>query len=289
MALPVLFGANVDPTWKDPGQPLRTAELAESLGYDLVTVQDHPYQPAFYETWTLITHLAAKTSRVTLVPTVACLPLRPPAMLAKSAATLDLLSGGRLQLGLGAGAFWDAIAAMDGPRRTPKEAVDALGEAVDVIRAMWSGGRSVRYDGEHYRLRGTHPSPQPGNGLGLWLGAYGKRMLDLTGAKADGWMPSAAYLPVERLSDAVGRIRASAERADRDPDALRLVYNISGTIGAESTTPFHGSSAQWVDQLVRLNQDLGMNAFVYWPAADHKEQLAEFAHTVLPAVRSALN
>jgi len=288
MALPVLFGANVDPTWEDPGQPLRVAQHAESLGYDLVTVQDHPYQPAFFDTWTLITHLAARTSRVTFVPTVANLPLRPPAMLAKSAATLDILSGGRLQLGLGTGAFWDAIAAMGGPRRTPKEAVDALSEAIDVIRAMWSGERSVRYDGQHYRLSGTHPGPKPGNDLGIWLGAYGNRMLELTGARADGWMPSAAYLPVDRLAQAVRRVRAGAERAGRDPEALRLVYNISGTIGPESTAPFRGSSAQWVDLLVRLNQQLGMNAFVYWPSADHAAQFENFARAVIPEVRSAV-
>jgi len=84
---------------------------------------------------------------VTLVPTVATLPLLPPAMLAKAAASLDLLSGGRVQLGLGTGAFWDPIAAMGGERRSTKEAVNALEEALDVIRGMWSGERSVRYDG----------------------------------------------------------------------------------------------------------------------------------------------
>jgi len=289
MALPVLFGANVDPTWGDPAQPLRMAQHAESLGYDLVTVQDHPYQPAFFDTWTLITYLAAGTERVTFVPTVACLPLRPPAMLAKSAATLDLLSAGRLQVGLGAGAFWDRIVAMNGPRRTPKAAVDALNEAIDVIRAMWSGERSVRYDGEHYRLGGVHPGPRPGGDLGIWLGAYGNRMLELTGSKADGWMPSAGFLPVDRLPDAVGRIRASAERAGRDPGGLRLIYNIGGNVGPESTAPFQGSSAQWVDQLVHLSQDVGMNGFVYWPSARHADQFAEFAETVVPSVRSALD
>ena len=93
------------------------ATTVERLGLDLVTIQDHPYQAAFYDTWTLLTYLAGRTERITFVPTVATLPLRPPAVLAKSAATLDLLTGGRVQLGLGAGAFWDAIVAMGGPRR----------------------------------------------------------------------------------------------------------------------------------------------------------------------------
>lgn len=99
MTLPVLFGANVDPVWGEGDQPLRYARQADRAGLDLVTVQDHPYQQAFHDTWTLMAFLAARTERVTFVPTVANLPLRPPAMLAKAAASFDLLSGGRLQLG----------------------------------------------------------------------------------------------------------------------------------------------------------------------------------------------
>ena len=166
MTLPVLFGANVDPVWQPNDAPLRHARAAEQLGLDLVTIQDHPYQAAFYDAWTLLTYLAGKTDRVTLVPTVATLPLRPPAVLAKSAASLDLLTGGRVQLGLGAGAFWDAIAAMGGPRRSPGEAVEALDEAIQVIRAMWSGERSVRVEGTPLRPRRhtSGPYAQPGAG-----------------------------------------------------------------------------------------------------------------------------
>nr|WP_237529661.1 LLM class flavin-dependent oxidoreductase [Streptomyces sp. SID3915] len=129
-----MFGANVDPVWADPGQPLRVARQVEEAGLDLVTVQDHPYQSAFYDAWTLISYLVGATRKVTFVPTVANLPLRPPAMLAKSAASLDVLAPGRIQLGLGTGAFWDAIAAMGGPRREAKDAVTALDEAVEITR-----------------------------------------------------------------------------------------------------------------------------------------------------------
>ncbi|WP_256974332.1 LLM class flavin-dependent oxidoreductase [Rhodococcus sp. NCIMB 12038] len=130
-----------------------------------------------------------------LVPTVATLPLRPPTILAKAAASLDLLTEGRLRLGLGAGAFWDAIVAMDGPRRSPREAADALEEAVGVVRALWSGERLVPVDGQYYHLSGVHPGPTPSRHLGIWLGAYGPRMLRLTGQAADGWLPSLSYLP----------------------------------------------------------------------------------------------
>lgn len=286
--LPVLFGANIDPTWADPTAPARLAGQADEAGLDLVTIQDHPYQRAFYDAWTLITYLAATTRRITFVPTVANLPLRPPAMLAKSTASLDSLTGGRVQLGLGAGAFWEAIEAMGGPRRDPKQSVDALAEAIEVIRLMWSDQRSVRFAGEHYRLAGVHPGPVPSPQLGIWLGAYGPRTLRLTGAKADGWMPSLSYLGIDRLGDAVARLDGAAEDAGRDPAGLRKIYNLNGIIGPESRAPFQGSVRQWVDQLVHVVEEFGMNGFVYWPGDDHKRQLAIFAEEVVPEVRQAL-
>ena len=172
-------------------------------------------------------------------------------MLAKAAASLDVLSGGRVRLGLGAGGFFDPIVAMGGPRRSRGESVDALSEGIDVIRALWSGERAVRYDGTHYHLRGVHPGPAPHGNPGIWLGAYGPRMLELTGAKADGWLPSHADLPLDQLPASVARIKESAERAGRDPSGLRLVHTIAGSIGQESATPFQGSVDQWIGQLVR--------------------------------------
>ncbi|WP_372410772.1 LLM class flavin-dependent oxidoreductase [Streptomyces luteireticuli] len=289
MTLPVLLGANIDPTWADAQQPVRLARRMDAAGLDLLTVQDHPYQSAFYDTWTLIGYLAAATERVTLVPTVANLPLRPPAILAKSASSLHRLSGGRLQLGLGAGALWDAIAAMGGPRRTPGQAVDALDEAIDVIRAVWSDERSVRFEGAYYRVKGLHPGPPAGPDLGIWLGAYGPRTLRMTGARADGWMPSLGFLPLDRLKDAVARVDDAAREAGRDPARLRKVYNLNGLIGtADSGTPFRGTVRQWIEQITGLVRDFGMNAFVYWPDDDHERQLALFAGEVAPAVREAL-
>ncbi|MFF3876922.1 LLM class flavin-dependent oxidoreductase [Streptomyces sp. NPDC001978] len=88
-------------------------------------------------------------------------------MPAKATATLDRLTVFRVRLGPGAGAFWEAIAAMSGPRREPEAAVDALDEAITVVRAMWSGERSVRTPGAHYSLAGVHPGPAPNPGPGI--------------------------------------------------------------------------------------------------------------------------
>src|SRR3989475_9408914 len=141
---PVRFGVFVIPEATD--RPLQQALVADELGFDVIGVQDHPYQRRFFDTWTLLTAIAMRTERLTVFPDVANLPLRPPAMLAKAAASLDLLSGGRVELGLGAGGFWPAIQAMGGPARTTGESVSALEEAIEVIRLVWSGGRGLRVD-----------------------------------------------------------------------------------------------------------------------------------------------
>src|SRR2546430_15580157 len=135
---PLQFGYFPTPDASNYPEVLRVARLVDDLGLDLIGIQDHPYQRRFFDTWTLLTAIATQTQRVRVFPDVANLPLRPPAVLAKAAATLDLISGGRVELGLGAGGFWDAIAAMDGPRRAPRDAVAALEEAIAVIRLMWS-------------------------------------------------------------------------------------------------------------------------------------------------------
>src|SRR5262245_40332126 len=195
----LLFGSFITPAAAEPDQVVELAQVSEYAGLDLVTVQDHPYLAQFLDAWTLLSYLAAATTRIRLAPNVANLPLRQPAVLARAAATLDLLSDGRVELGLGAGAFWDAIEANGGPRLSPRESVDALEEAIPIIRGLWAETGSVRVDGVHYRARGAKAGPAPLHPIGIWLGAYGLRMLRLTGRLADGWLPSAAYLPVEQL------------------------------------------------------------------------------------------
>ena len=181
------FGVFITPDAAQANAVVELARLADAAGLELVTFQDHPYQPRFLDSWTLLSVVAAETTTVSLSLNVANLPLRDPLMLAKSVASLDVLSGGRVELGLGAGAFWDGVAAFGGPRRTPGQSVDALREAIEIIRAAWtSGGAGIRYDGAHYTVAGARLGPPPAHPVELWLGAYKRRMLALTGAKADG-------------------------------------------------------------------------------------------------------
>ena len=269
---------------------LEAAADADRRGLDLFGVQDHPYQARFVDTWTLLSAVAARTDRLRVFPDVACLPLRQPAMLAKAVATLDLISGGRAELGIGAGGFWDAIAAMDGPRRSPGEAVAALEEALDVIALLWSDERSARYPGRHYRLAGVHPGPRPSHAVGIWIGALGPRMLRLIGRRATGWIPSSGYLPPDKLPPSLAVIDEAALAAGRDPRDIRRIYNVGGEITAPGTAEqgwFTGPVVAWVDQLVRLTSDVGLTDFVFWPTAEPARQLALFAEEVAPEVRAA--
>src|SRR3954451_2265213 len=172
------FGSFLTPTNADPHAPIRLAVLADQLRYDLVTFQDHPYQPSFHDTWTLLTWVAARTERIHLSGNVLNLPLRQPAVLARSAASLDLLSGGRFELGIGAGGFWDAIEAMGGRRLTPAQGVDALGEAIDIIRRIWAAHEpgGVHVQGRYYQVDGAKRGPAPAHDIGIWVGAYKPKM-----------------------------------------------------------------------------------------------------------------
>jgi alkanesulfonate monooxygenase SsuD/methylene tetrahydromethanopterin reductase-like flavin-dependent oxidoreductase (luciferase family) len=262
---PVRFGVFVTPEATD--RPVRQAAVADELGFDLIGVQDHPYQRRFYDTMTLLTAIAMRTERITLFPDVANLPLRPPAMLAKAAATLDLLSGGRFELGLGAGGFWDAIKAYDGPGRTPGESVSALEEAIQVIRLMWSGQHGIRFEGKFYRLAGAHSGPVPAHPIGIWIGAYRPRMLSLIGRLADGWVPSLGYLKPPDLLEANRRIDEAAAAAGRDPRSIRRVVN-AGLVDAET--------------LVNLVVDYGMDTFL---VTEDPDEMRTFASEVAPRVR----
>ena len=277
------FGVFLPPLAGRADQVVTAALEADLLGLDSVSVQDHPYQPSHLDAWTLLTHIAARTERVTVFPNVANLPLRPPAVLARSAASLDVLSGGRVELGLGAGAFWDGVAAMGGVRRTPRQAVDALEEAIGVIRALWTPGRTPRLDGEHYRLDGARPGPFPVHPIGLWLGAYKPRMLELTGRLADGWLPSLGYAAPEELAGMNERIDRAALDAGRAPQDVRRMFNVQGSFAGSGF--LQGPPRVWVEQLAGLALDEGISGFVLMADVEDRTDLHRFAEEVAPAVR----
>jgi alkanesulfonate monooxygenase SsuD/methylene tetrahydromethanopterin reductase-like flavin-dependent oxidoreductase (luciferase family) len=161
---PLCFGTFIGPTNSPPSRPVELAQLSERLGFDFVTFQDHPYQSSFLDTWTLLSWVAARTERIGVFGNVLNLPLRqPPAVLARAAASLDLLSGGRTSLGLGAGFFWDAVQAIGGRRLTPLQGVAALDEAIDIIAGsgMPTGSAAWTLTASSTRSRAPSVDPRP--------------------------------------------------------------------------------------------------------------------------------
>ena len=284
---PLEFGFFLVPTSEDAAEAVSLARLAEEAGLDLIGIQDHPYQWRYLETWSLIAHLLARTERIRFFPDVANLPLRNPALIAKQAASLDVLSGGRFELGLGAGAFWDPIAAMGGPVRSGREALEALEEAMHIIRAFWSGERAISYEGRHYAVRGLHPGPKPAHEIGIWLGVGKPRALALTGRLADGWVPSSGWATSENVPGMQARIDRAAEAAGRDPAEIRRAYNVSGRItDGQVEGPLEGPPEHWAATLAGFASELGFDTFVFWPpAGEESAQLQRFASEVVPALR----
>ena len=284
------FGFFPSPQAGDYPQVVDQIRIAEESGLDLIGIQDHPYQRRFLDTLSLIADLAARTNRVRFFPDVASLPLRHPPVLAKTAATIDRMSGGRFELGLGAGSFWDAIEGFGGPRRTPGEAVEAIEDAIHVIRLLWSGERNLRYEGRHYRLKGVHSGPVPAHDIAVWVGATGPRMLSLIGRLADGWIPSSGYSSPDKLPEMHERIDQAATAAGRKPADIRRIYNVSGSItDGDRTVVLDGPPSHWVDELSRYALEFGMDTFVFWPRTDPVKQLRRFAEKVAPAVRDAVS
>lgn len=281
------FGSFITPANHDPAGVVGLAQVSESVGLDLVTFQDHPYQPSFLDTWTLLSYVAATTQRVSLAPNVLNLPLRQPGVIARSVASLDRLSKGRVELGLGAGAFWDAMVAMGATRLTPGQSVTALEEAIRIIRGLWDTGNPERLEvlGRHHQVQGAKRGPAPAHDVQIWLGAYKPRMLRLVGTVADGWLPSLGYMEnVEVLAESNRIIDEAATRAGRRPGAIRRLLNINGRFGDSSSHKlFHGGVADWAEQISDLALAFGIGTFIL--GSDDESELRRFGEEVAPAAR----
>jgi alkanesulfonate monooxygenase SsuD/methylene tetrahydromethanopterin reductase-like flavin-dependent oxidoreductase (luciferase family) len=291
------FGISLVPATERLDRISELARAADEAALDLVGIQDHPYQGHFLDTWSLVATLLAETKRISFFTDVANLPLRPPAVMAKAAASLDVLSAGRFELGLGAGGIPDVIARFGGPRRTPGESVEALDEAIDVIRLLWSEERTVSFEGKHYRLDGAYPGPRPAHPIGIWVGAFKPRMFRLVGRKADAWLPSLGVLTRDEMRAANEQIDAAAEKAGRDPGSIRRILNVQGVIGEEPAPsrselpvgylagePLAGPADWWVETLAGFADD-GFDTIVFWPVDVTVGQVELLAGDVAPQLR----
>jgi alkanesulfonate monooxygenase SsuD/methylene tetrahydromethanopterin reductase-like flavin-dependent oxidoreductase (luciferase family) len=270
---PLRFATFISPTNSPAHRPVELAQLSERLGFDFVTFQDHPYKSSFLDTWTLLSWVAARTERIGVSGNVLNLPLRqPPAVLARAAASLDLLSGGRMSLGIGAGIYWDAVQAIGGRRLTPLQGVAALGEAIDVIRGVWDadGPGTLHADGEFYKVDGAERGPAPAHEIPIWLGAYKPKMQDLVGRKADGWLPSLPFMEPGGLPKGNAIIDDAARSAGRDPREITRLLNIF-------------PDQQEPDALAQMTLEDGVSIFIL--VSDDPDVLERFAAQTIPAVR----
>ena len=295
-----LFGLNIDPSAKNLQLAYSLARLADSTKLDFISIQDHPYNANFFDTWTLLTFLGARTQHVRLLTNVVNLPLRPPAMLAKAAASLDILTNGRVELGLGAGGYWEGIVSYGGNKRTPADAVGALEEAIAIMRMLWQPalpGQTVNFSGKFYQLVNAHPGPAPVHPIGIWLGALKPRMLRLTGQQADGLLISASYIPPEEVPALQQTIDDAARQSGRSPSVIRRGYNLMGAIlqpGSHAIRPRRkgvivGGAKQWIDEILRYYSELKMDSFFFWPVmGDEESQAKIFVEEVAPGVMAGI-
>ncbi|MEV0762945.1 LLM class flavin-dependent oxidoreductase [Nocardia sp. NPDC050435] len=236
----------------------------------------------------------AETSGLTVFPDVASLPMRGAAMLGKQSATLDLLSNGRFELALGAGAFWPAITAMGGPARSNPEALQALEEATAVIRSMWQPGAKAEVPGDYYAVHGVQSGPAPAHSVGIWFGSVGPKANALTGRIADGWAaPIPHYLPYEKWEAAQHLISAAAVDAGRDPgDVARMAQLVGhiteapGPVTLRGEEPIRTDAAGWARILADLAVETGFDTFVYWPETADDTQLRRWIGDVVPYTRA---
>ncbi|HEY8473594.1 MAG TPA: LLM class flavin-dependent oxidoreductase [Natronosporangium sp.] len=287
----VRFGIDV-PAAAEPGaDPVALARAAETLGYDFVSTSDHPCGAApSYETWTMLTWIAAHTSRIQVLTRVLGVPYRPPAMVAKMAESLHRLSGGRLLLGLGGGASDDEFRAFGLRVPSPREKVDGLAEAVQILRGLWSEPE-LTFTGEHYRTDRARIEPKPDRPIPIWLGTFGPRALDLTGRVADGWIPTLGYAPPERLPAMRERVLAAARAAGRQPEAITCALNVDVLVAEApqpERAPVSGRPEQIAEQLAPYAR-MGFTAFNFKLAGpDRAGQAEQLAQQVIPAIRASL-
>jgi alkanesulfonate monooxygenase SsuD/methylene tetrahydromethanopterin reductase-like flavin-dependent oxidoreductase (luciferase family) len=264
--------------------PLAQARQADALGFDFVSASDHPVgEHPNYETFTLLTWIAARTNRVGIATRVIGVPFRRPGMIAKTAESLHRLCGGRLILGLGGGYSDQEIRSLGGPVPSPREKVDGLADAIEIMRRAWTGD-AVTYHGSVHAVQDLVVRPAPLSPIPVWLGTYGPRALAVTGRLADGWVPSFGFAPPEQIPAMLERIRDASERAGRKRDAVRAIYNVPVEVGARTSSRDGVVAGPAGDVVARLQEyaRLGFTGFNLIAATD---QMAVIADEVLPALR----
>lgn len=290
MTAQLSFGVGIPSTARSGDDPVALAVRAEELGFDFVSASDHPAgsTPTF-ETWTMLSWIAAATSRIRIAPRVLGVPYRQPAMVAKMAESFDRLSGGRLILGLGAGSADDEHRAFGLGVRSPGEKTTGLEEAVSIVRGLWSTS-SFTFRGELYRTAEATIEPKPARAIPIWLGTFAPRALAVTGRLADGWIPSLSYAGPDAIVGMRERVLVAARRAGRDPSELTCAYNLEVALEKEPGRDEDRlvGPPEFVAGRIRGFVELGFSAFNVILGGS-EDDLYRLATEVVPLVRSGVS
>ena len=287
----LLFGLGLSTSARPGTDPAADARRAEDLGFDFVSASDHPCgtHPT-YETWTMLSWIAAATSRIRVATRVLGVPYRAPPMVAKMAETLDRLSGGRLILGLGGGYSDDEFRAFGLRVPSPRDKVHGMEEAIRITRGLWSQP-TLTFDGRLYRTDGAAVEPKPAHQIPIWLGTFGDRALAVTGRLADGWIPSHGFAPPEHVPAMRERVMSAAREAGRDPAEITCAYHMQIRVDERAKARpslVVGAPGAVADELTSFVK-MGFTAFSFAPdGAGADEQAERLAREVIPAVRAAI-
>jgi probable F420-dependent oxidoreductase len=297
----------------DPAAIGSLAQAAEGLGYDSVWISDHvvvpehisseyPYSPdgrfptqptqAYLEPLATMGYLAGITSRVRLGVAVLVMPYRHPLLTAKMIATLDNLSGGRIDLGIGVGWMREEFEALGAREDVYEHRGAATDEQLRILKTVWTQD-VAGFDGRFYQFApvGAHPQPVQKPHPPIWVGGHTRPALRRTAHLGDGWLPIGgrppADLPPHEVAECIASIRSEAERIGRDPRSLRVRFNTQVHLDVTDGRPFSGSPEAIAEQLgsyVDVGVDSLLIGFGGRPPADYERCLRMFAEEVRPAI-----
>jgi len=210
---------------------LTIAKKAEQLGYDSIWVSDHLVSPSGrsygLEAWTVLSALASSTHRIRLGTYVLCNQFRHPSLLAKMASTLDNISKGRLELGIGAGWLRNEHTAFGFNWNKHSVRVERLRATIEITKQLWTKNR-VSYNGKYFKLKEATLEPKPFQSPhpSVWIGGNSEAIKKLVAELGDGWIP---VLPSpKQLADGVLQIKEKMKDLRREPDKLQVAYGGSG-------------------------------------------------------------
>jgi len=288
------FGICLNPTAREPARPLRLAMLAEAVGPDYVGIQDFPNERERYDIWTLVTAIAAVTSRITIIAKGDELLSNSPLTLAKAAASLELLAQGRVAIELDSHRFWESHPMNNPQQNVDTDALTALDEAIQVLQLAWGGERPLSFAGNFYSLDNIEPGPAPSRRINIWLGAKERNALSVVGRLSEGWIVSQQPgMPLDDLASWGELFDSAVASSGRDPSEVHRIWRIEEFNAENGSDANEGnregvSIQQWAERLADLAVHYGIDTFLLMEGENAELQLERFAHELMPLLREII-